>query len=165
MTAFEANSKRLQYISTLMPDFPLELMRLARMTSHIQKGLKDSTNAALKKHDLTDVSYMVLAVLYGTEDASSNARTLGIACNEKPANLTRVCNELEQRGLIHRGSRPGDRRSVMITLTDAGRALICLALPDVYRRNVHVYDGFNAEELQQLEKMFARQLHNLSCLD
>jgi MarR family transcriptional repressor of emrRAB len=162
MTAFDATYKRLHNIRTRMPEFPLELVRLIRMTYHIQKGVKDLTNAALKKYDLVDASYMVLAVLYGTEDESSNARTLGMACHEKPANLTRVCNDLEGRGLIHRGAPPGDRRSVMITLTDSGRALVEEILPQVCAKTTQAYDGFTAEELQQLENMFTRQLRNLN---
>jgi len=165
MTAFDATSKRLQNIRTRMPGFPMELMRLLRMTYHIQKGMKDLTNAALKKHDLVDASYMVLAVLYGTDDETSNACTLGMACHEKPANLTRVCNDLETRGLIHRGTRPGDRRSVMISLTDKGRVLIETALPDVYQETSALYEGFTEEELQVLDKLYMRQLRNLNNLN
>lgn len=162
MSAFDPTYTRLQKIGTRMPGFPLELVRLIRMTYHIQKGLKDQTNAALKKYDLVDASYMVLAVLYGTDDECSNACTLGTACHEKPANLTRVCNDLESRGLIERCVRPGDRRSVMISLTDQGRSLIEQVLPEVCAATTQTYDGFNAEELRQLERMFARQLHNLN---
>ena len=139
-------------------------MRLLRMTYHIQKGMKDLTNAALKKHDLVDASYMVLAVLYGTDDETSNACTLGMACHEKPANLTRVCNDLETRGLIHRGTRPGDRRSVMISLTDEGRALAEKVLPEVWATTTRAYDGYSADEVKQLEALLKRQLDNLEPL-
>lgn len=162
MSAFDATYKRLQNIRTRMPEFPLELVRLIRMTYHVQKGIKDLTNAALKKYDLVDASYMALAVLYGTEEETSNACTLGTACHEKPANLTRVCNDLEERGLIHRGARPGDRRSVMISLTDQGRALIEEILPQVCEKTTQVYEGFSAEDMQQLEHLLARQLRNLN---
>lgn len=165
MSEFDATNKRLQHIRTRMPDFPLELIRLLRMTYHIQKGMRDLTNAALRPHTLVDASYMVLAVLYGTEGETSSASTLGNACHEKPANLTRVCNELETRGLITRGSRPGDRRSVMIALTDAGRELIAAALPDVWQKTTHAYDGFTPDELRQLDAMLARQLHNMNRLN
>lgn len=165
MSAFDATNLRLQNIHARMPEFPLELMRLQRMTNHIQKSMRDLTNAALKKYDLVDASYMVLAVLYGAEDEMSTASALGTACHEKPANLTRVCNDLETRGLILRGSRPGDRRSVMISLTEQGRELIAAALPDVCQQSTLAYEGFTPAELQQLEQMFLRQLHNLSNVD
>jgi MarR family transcriptional repressor of emrRAB len=162
MSCFDATSQRLQHIHERMPGFPLEAMRLSRMACHLQKNLKDLTNAALKKHDLVDASYMVLAILYGTAEEKSTASRLGEACHEKPANLTRVCNELELRGLITRCTCPGDRRSVMISLTESGRDLVAAALPDVWQKTSHAYDGFSADELQQLEQLFTRQLRNLN---
>ena len=108
MDIFESTENRMQQIKHRMPEFPLEMMRLMRMTYHIQKGMRDVTNAALKPYDLHEGSYIVLAVLYGSEDETSTASALGQACHEKPANLTRVCNDLAARGLITRGSRPGD---------------------------------------------------------
>jgi MarR family transcriptional repressor of emrRAB len=159
---FESTNKRMKQIKHRIPEFPLEMMRLLRMTYHIQKNLRDATNAALKEHDLHDGSYIVLAVLYGSEDETSTASALGQACHEKPANLTRVCNELEARGLITRGARPGDRRSVMITLTDAGRELIEASLPSVWNKTKGAYDGFSETELKQLESMYVRQLRNIA---
>lgn|ERR1700739_1823291 len=164
MSSFEATKKRLKNIHARMPEFPEDLMRLLRMTYHIQKQMKDLTNAALRKYDLVDASYMVLAVLYGSDDETSTASTLGEACMEKPANLTRVCNDLEQQGLIVRGNRPGDRRCVMISLTDAGRDLIAQVLPEVWASTTRAYDGYNADDVKQLEALFKRQLDNFEAL-
>jgi MarR family transcriptional repressor of emrRAB len=159
---FESTNKRMKQIKQRMPDFPLEMMRLLRMTYHIQKNMRDLTNAALKEYDLHDGSYIVLAVLYGSEDETSTATALAQACHEKPANLTRVCNELEARGLITRGAWPGDRRSVMIKLTDKGRELTEVSLPSAWNKTMHAYDGFSAAELKQLEAMYVRQLRNIA---
>jgi MarR family transcriptional repressor of emrRAB len=134
------------------------------MTYHVQKRMKDLSNAALRKYDLVDASYMVLAVLYGSENETSTASTLGEACMEKPANLTRVCNDLEAQGLISRGNRPGDRRGVMISLTDSGRTLIEQVMPEVWGRTTRAYDGLTPEELKLQEALFARQLENLDNL-
>jgi MarR family transcriptional repressor of emrRAB len=164
MSSFEATKKRLKNIHARMPDFPEDLMRLMRMTYHVQKRMKDLTNAALRKYDLVDASYMVLAVLYGSDDEASTASTLGEACMEKPANLTRVCNDLEQQGLIARGNRPGDRRCVMITLTDAGRDLIAQVLPEVWQATTRAYDGYSVDDVKQLEALFKRQLDNFEAI-
>lgn len=161
MSSFEATKKRLKNIHARMPEFPEDLMRLMRMTHHIQKRMKDLTNAALRKYELVDASYMVLAVLYGSDDETSTASTLGEACMEKPANLTRVCNDLEAQGLIVRGNRPGDRRCVMISLTDAGRELVARVLPEVWGATARAYEGYSSAEVQQLESLFKRQLNNL----
>jgi len=164
MSSFEATKKRLKNIHSRMPDFPEDLMRLLRMTYHIQKRMKDLSNAALRKYDLVDASYMVLAVLYGSDNETSTATTLGEACMEKPANLTRVCNDLEAQGLIARGNRPGDRRCVMITLTDAGRKLVEQVLPEVWGATTRAYEGYTAEDIKQLESLFKRQLDNFESL-
>ncbi|MES2260778.1 MAG: MarR family transcriptional regulator [Pseudomonadota bacterium] len=161
MSSFDATDKRLQNLHQRIPGFPEDLVRLLRMTHHIQKRMKDLSNAALRKYDLVDASYTVLAVLYGSDNETSSASTLGEACMEKPANLTRVCNELETQGLITRGNRPGDRRCVMISLTDGGRALIEQAMPEVWARTTRAYDGYSADERKMLEQLFRRQLDNL----
>lgn len=161
MSSFDATNKRLKNIHARMPEFPEEMMRLMRLTYHVQKRMKDLSNAALRKYDLVDASYMVLAVLYGSDDETSTASTLGEACMEKPANLTRVCNDLETQGLISRGNRPGDRRCVMISLTDSGRALIEQVMPEVWARTTRAYDGYSAEDRKLLEQLFKRQLDNL----
>ncbi|MET0321089.1 MAG: MarR family transcriptional regulator [Duganella sp.] len=160
-SSFDATNKRLKNIHARIPEFPEDLMRLLRMSYHVQKRIKDLSNAALRKYDLVDASYMVLAVLYGSENETSTASTLGEACMEKPANLTRVCNDLETQGLISRGNRPGDRRCVMITLTDSGRALAEKVLPEVWTTTTRAYDGYTAADIKAMEALLTRQLDNL----
>lgn len=161
MSGFASTDKRLHTIKTRMKGFPLEPMRLVRMTYHLQKTLRDKTNAALKSHELADASYMVLAVLYGSVEETASASELGEACFEKPANLTRVCDDLQGRGLIVRGERPGDRRAVMLTLTDAGRALIEQALPAVYGDVASAFGGFSAADMRQYAELSERLLKAL----
>ncbi|MFI9723053.1 MarR family winged helix-turn-helix transcriptional regulator [Streptomyces sp. NPDC052396] len=56
--------------------------------------------------------------------ADGRARTvseLGTGTGTRPTTLTGVLDRLERRGHITRGTRVGDRRSVLIELTPAGR--------------------------------------------
>lgn len=150
MSDFDPTDERLGRIASRMPGFPLETMRLVRLTFHLQKGLRDRTNAMLKKYDLVDASHTVLAILYGSPDETSSASRLSKECHEKPANLTRVCDELAARGLVARKPAPGDRRGVMISLTEAGRALIEEVLPAVCAQVSAPYAVFTDAELRQL---------------
>lgn len=62
----------------------------------------------------------VLAVL-----ADGQARAVGelaVATATRPTTLTSVLDRLERRGHITRGTLAGDRRSVLIQLTDSGLA-------------------------------------------
>jgi DNA-binding MarR family transcriptional regulator len=76
--------------------------------------------AELAELDLTASEINALANL-----ADGRPRTvsdLGAAVGIRPTTLTSVLDRLERRGHIVRGSRPGDRRAVLIELTSSGRA-------------------------------------------
>ena len=75
--------------------------------------------AELVDLDLTPSEINALANL-----ADGRGRTvseLGAAVGTRPTTLTSVLDRLERRGHITRGSRPGDRRAVLIELTSSGR--------------------------------------------
>lgn len=161
MSDFGPTEQRLRRVQARVPGFPFEKMLLVRMAYHLQKNLRDRSNAALKQYELGDTHYMVLAILYGSIDETSTATELSEACNEKPANLTRVCDELAAKSLIRRGPKPGDRRAVMISLSEPGRALIERILPDMAADAAGAYAGFTPAELELLTSLTARVLRNL----
>jgi MarR family transcriptional repressor of emrRAB len=161
MSEFEPTEKRLRNIQARVPGFPFEPIFLVRLTHHLQKRLRDRTNAMLKPFELADTGYIVLAILYGSADETSTASELSEACHEKPANLTRVCDDLVARGLIERGTRAGDRRSVTIALRPEGRALIEQALPEVSNKLSAAYAGFTHAEMKQFAGFLARALVNM----
>ncbi|MFE2552984.1 MarR family winged helix-turn-helix transcriptional regulator [Streptomyces sp. NPDC059355] len=75
--------------------------------------------AELADLDLTASEINALANL-----ADGRGRTvseLGAAVGTRPTTLTSVLDRLERRGHITRGTRPGDRRAVLIELTPSGR--------------------------------------------
>jgi MarR family transcriptional repressor of emrRAB len=161
MSDFGPTEQRLRRIQARLPGFPYGQMLLVRMAHHLQKTLRDKSNAALKKYELGDTHYLVLAILYGSADETQSASELSEACNEKPANLTRVCDELVAKGLIARGPKPGDRRAVMISLSAQGRGLIERILPEVSADITSVYADFTPAELHQLTTLTARVLRKL----
>jgi MarR family transcriptional repressor of emrRAB len=161
MSDFGPTEERLRRIQARAPGFPVDAMLLVRMTHHLQKTLRDKSNAALRKHDLGDTHYHVLAILYGSAGETSTATALSEACNEKPANLTRVCDELAAKALVERRPKPGDRRAVMLALTTEGRALIARILPGVSLEVTSVYAGLTPAELEQLAALTRRVLHTL----
>ncbi|WP_116209396.1 MarR family winged helix-turn-helix transcriptional regulator [Streptomyces olivoreticuli] len=94
--------------------------------------------AELVDLDLTPSEINALANL-----ADGQGRTvseLGAAVGTRPTTLTSVLDRLERRGHITRGTRPGDRRAVLIELTASGRvaaATIRQAITDLERRALH----------------------------
>lgn len=76
--------------------------------------------AELAGLDLTASEINALANL-----ADGQGRTvsqLGAAAGTRPTTLTSVLDRLERRGHVTRGTLAGDRRSVLVELTDSGQA-------------------------------------------
>jgi MarR family transcriptional regulator, organic hydroperoxide resistance regulator len=86
--------------------------------------------------------------------ADGHGRTvseLGAAVGSRPSTLTSVMDRLERRELIARGARPGDRRVVLIELTDAGRdvaAAIRKAITDIERRALRALSADSIDGLR-----------------
>ncbi|MDE2598157.1 MAG: MarR family transcriptional regulator [Rhodocyclaceae bacterium] len=161
MSSFDSTDCRIARCTDRMSDYPQQLITLSRLAYHIQKRTQDRINAALKKYGLTTVSYTVLMVLYGSESETQRASELGEACSEKPANMTRICDELSEKGWIQRRNSEEDRRSVIISLTRSGRALIEKASPEYWAVLERSYAGMSATALKDQERVLRRQLANL----
>jgi DNA-binding MarR family transcriptional regulator len=76
-----------------------------------------------ERFELTAQQYNVLRLLKAARDA---VPTLSLADRlvSRAPDITRMIDRLEERGLVRREKKPGDRRVVRVRLTDAGLALL-----------------------------------------
>lgn len=72
--------------------------------------------------DVTLQQYRTLVMLAGSgpQRSAPLAKELDVA----PSTLTRMCDRLVRKGLVHRFHRDNDRRSTWLGLTPAGRELV-----------------------------------------
>jgi DNA-binding MarR family transcriptional regulator len=100
-------------ISAKRPEWSalLALQRAAHSTLHVLA-------AELAHLGLTASEINALANL--ADDRSRTVSELAAAAGTRPTTLTSVLDRLERRGLVSRGSAPGDRRAVLIELTPSG---------------------------------------------
>ena len=82
----------------------VELNVLIRSNSSM---LTDLASAYLAPFGLSTVAYISMMVLYGMPEQHANPSALCTATGETRGNMTRICDELVAKGLIHRaaGSR------------------------------------------------------------
>lgn len=95
---------------------------------------------------LTASELNALAVLADRRERTVSE--LGAAVGVRPTTLTSVLDRLQRRGHIERGSRAGDRRSVLIRLTDSGKqaaAKVRRATRDLERKALR---GLPAEDVE-----------------
>lgn len=75
----------------------------------------------LARFDLTYPQYLVLVALWQRDGRKVSA--LGAELQLESNTLTPLLKRMEAAGLIRRARNPEDERSVIVTLTDKGRAL------------------------------------------
>jgi DNA-binding MarR family transcriptional regulator len=120
---------------------PSALLALQRATHATLQVLM----AELVDFGLTASEINALAIL-----ADGDGRTvseIGAAAGTRPTTLTSVLDRLERRGHITRGTRPGDRRVVVIELTPSGRLVADTIRQTVVEVEARALDGLPAEAL------------------
>lgn len=102
---------------------------------------------------VTEQQWRVLRILqeHGTLDASDIADH---ACLLMPS-LTRILGLLEAKGLLSRVRDDEDRRRTLITITDAGTAMIAQNMPEANRIYAELEAAFGTDRLEQLLDLLA----------
>jgi MarR family transcriptional repressor of emrRAB len=161
MGSFRSTEQRLAITRRQYPAFPHEPAVLVRLIKHIHKLVHDDANALLKPWGINHPEYNLLMMLYGTDGYTLNPTQLAEAAGEKSANITRLTNELCDKGLIERTASDEDRRKIALTLSKAGIAMIESFLPDICTLLERQTGGLQPREMAQLEKLLKKFLGQL----
>lgn len=116
--------------------------------SRAAESVNQRVNRHLQEVHLTVSQFGVLEALYHL-----GPMTPGVLCNKilrSTGNLTLVIDNLEKRRLVARTQNPEDRRSTIIELTAAGKALIEEVFPRHVATVVQEVAVLTAEEQRQL---------------
>jgi DNA-binding MarR family transcriptional regulator len=110
----------------------------------VQQLLLARVEDTLKPYGLTFAAYEALRLLAFSRRGSLPMGKMGERLMVHPASVTNAIRKLESRGLVQRHLSPDDRRVVLATITDDGRALAAEAteslnqaafgLPDLTRQ-------------------------------
>jgi DNA-binding MarR family transcriptional regulator len=122
------------------------------------KQLTRALDAELEaRHALTLSSLEVLGRLAAAPTGEMGLSALAAATGLSRSRITRICDTLEERGLLHRRRRTDDSRAVDACLTPAGAELVPAAQAT---HLAHVRERFfarlSAEELATLTAVFGR---------
>jgi DNA-binding MarR family transcriptional regulator len=80
-----------------------------------------------------------------------------------PRSVTSMVDALEASGLVTRGTDAGDRRSVLVGLSDSGRALL-ERLDDARRHSAEqVFGSMSADDRNELHRLLAEVCDRTAC--
>lgn len=159
--SFSVVERRIEGTRRRLRGYPRDQALLARLIAHVQKRQNDLSNAVLKRFDLNYVTYTALMMMYGSEDQTSTPSELSDATGEKPTNITRISDELVQRGLIERYPSTSDRRRVVLRLTRQGERLVERFQPELWQTLERMYGGMSAANARQLTALLRQLLARL----
>ncbi|MDO9051398.1 MAG: MarR family transcriptional regulator [Methylotenera sp.] len=124
----------------------LHLLRVAT-------DLSTALDTCLSKYGLLQGRWWVLILLMREESRTSTPSALADKAGVTRATMTGLIDGLEQSGLVVRVYAKDDRRSVLISLTDAGQAKLDVVMPDYYRRLRQCMQALDEEKRSQLQQM------------
>jgi DNA-binding MarR family transcriptional regulator len=123
-------------------------------------GLRNrELNRELKPYGLDYQRWRVLAVLSGHPGCSM--QTLADLTAVDRTTLNHTLRLMIAEGLVDRQQRADDRRSVAISLTKKGSALLAKILPLILAQNARSVSGFKERELAALIAQLRRMMENL----
>ena len=108
----------------------------------------------LAPHGLTSLGYITMMALYSRPENLANPSELSEATGETRGNMTRICDELVDKGWMRRVPNAEDRRRVDLSLSDTGMALLNQLAPQL-RQNA---DDFYKRTFTKTEKAALQQL-------
>lgn len=127
----------------------LRLLRITRSTeNHLREFLRTRFDTTLPRFDVAAALYRAGAPL-----KMSDLSQLLLVSN---GNSTAVVSRLEREGKVRRVVSRGDRRVVLVALTEAGRAWFREVAAAHEREVDRVFAGLGPEELSQLRDLVRR---------
>ena len=136
------------------PDVDLSPMEVLSRITRLSHLLDKARQAAFADHDIAGWEFDVLAAL----------RRAGVPYELSPGKLlkethvtsgtmTSRVNGLVARGFVGRSPDPGDRRGVLVRLTESGRTVVDGALGSLLARENEILAGIDAAQRRELSEL------------
>src|SRR5882724_13263322 len=114
----------------------------------------DAMEPVFEARGFTFLQYVILAWL--RDGIAVNPRDICMQFRHDSGALTRVIDQLAERGLLERVRRDRDRRKVELQLTPAGRETIESIIPLVVAKLNEVLTDFSKDEVQELLRLLVK---------
>ncbi|MNK89833.1 Transcriptional repressor MprA [compost metagenome] len=147
------------------PDAPHDLMLASRLLLRSARLLRHHIERALAPHALDMGQYLVMSLLLADGGQPTMPSELGVAIDATRTQMTRLIDGLEARGLVQRKTSTQDRRSLELTLTAEGRALLDRAAPAVHAAYGEAWAPLGKDRLADVTRDLAQLHQNLAALD
>lgn len=142
------------------PDIDVSGMEIIGRISRLDRMFRPRLAEVFSAHDLEGWEFDVLATLRRSGDPFQlSAGGLLDSMMVTSATMTNRIDRLEEQGLIRREQDPGDRRVVLVTLTDTGKSLVDAVVPEHAENEIQMLSSLTESERAELTRLL-RKLHS-----
>lgn len=145
-------------IEKILPSAPVT--RVFELIDQVAKKLQEIQRQTVREVNLTPPQYQTLRLLWVRDGQPLKELAAANGCT--PPTMTGIADTLEGKGLVTRQPNPADRRSLLVTLTEKGKALEG-STPDLDRIYATCCVGLSAEEFQRLASLLEKLDRTLDC--
>ena len=126
---------------------------------HLLRTSTDLSEALAQVHASHQISrgrFVVLMLLRQCTEKPVNLADLADRANVTRATMTGLADTLERDGYVKRQPASGDRRMMLVRLTDAGKGFLDGILPDYFRRIATVMGQLTESERRSLVMLMGK---------
>lgn len=153
---FELMEDDLQHLRQRIPDLPVSGILLCRLLLHIGREMSARFEQQIKPFGLAEAEFRVLTTLFSQPDGVAHPSDLCARASQSPANMSRICDALVNRGLITRVSSVHDRRRMVLRITEEGEEFVRQLLPILHVPLRRMLQDFPESEQRQLAAQLKR---------
>jgi DNA-binding MarR family transcriptional regulator len=145
-----------------LPDAGLAAMAVIGRLGRLTRLLGPAVESVFARHGLTTGEFDVLATLRRSgEPFTLTPGVLARDLMHSPAATTNRLDRLEAAGLVGRALDPGNRRSMLVTLTARGREVIDAAVVEHVANEQRLLAALDADQAAALDRALRTLLADL----
>ena len=156
--------QRLDIINQRLTGQPRQEIILSRLQFMIYKKLNELMNHHLQPYGINDTVWTALIMLYSSPEHFIYPSNLSHIIVSSRTNITRLADEMVEKGWINRQGCETDRRKIVLTLTEVGNHLVESILPNLWAVHESIWQDFSAADKKQMEFMQRKLVGTLSSL-
>lgn len=164
-SCLQAFEQRLNTIHKRINGQPRQEVVLTRLQFMCVKKLRELMNLNLQPYGINDSIWTALIMLYSSPEHFIYPSDLSHIIDASRTSITRFADDMVKKGWISRAGCEADRRKIVLTLTDAGIALVESVMPLQWRLYQTVWQDFSGPEKKLMEKLQRKLIASMLALE
>jgi DNA-binding MarR family transcriptional regulator len=130
-----------------------DFSKIFQLINVLNKKYDKLQRLIIKDDNLTPPQHSILMQLWETD--GKRFKELASACCCSPSTITGIVDTMEKHQLVYRENNPEDRRSLLVKLTDKGKAIES-ETPQIKLILENCCEGFTPEDIEVLTQLLKK---------